>query len=100
MVRIVAMVFFGLPVTFAIAMEKTVTSFLAFSFTLFLCFGAVKIPCRLIGEIRETIFMGLRRSQNDCKKRYKMQMSIIVMKTEAPDALDSGRYQISAPPAS
>ena len=30
MVRIVAMVLFELPVTFAIAMEKTVTSFLPF----------------------------------------------------------------------
>ena len=49
MVRIVAMVLFGLPVTFAIAMEKHGDIFSAFSSALFLRFGAVKIPCRFDG---------------------------------------------------
>ena len=44
MVRIVAMVLFGLPVTFAIAMEKTVTSFLPF-----------RLPCFAFWSRQDTV---------------------------------------------
>ena len=78
MVRIVAMVLFGLPVTFAIAMEKTVTSFLPFRLPCFCVLEPPRYRVASMGEIRGNNFHGFAQSQNDRKKRYKMQMSIIV----------------------
>ena len=76
--RIVAMVLFGLPVTFAITMEKTVTSFLPFRLPCFCVLEPSRFRIASMDEIQETIFHGFTQSQNDRKKRYKMQMSIIV----------------------
>ena len=78
MVRIVAMVLFGLPVTFAIAMEKTVTSFLPFRLPCFCVLEPSRYRVASMGEIRETIFMGLRSAKTTVRNDTKMQMSIIV----------------------
>ena len=78
MVRIVAMVLFGLPVTFAIAMEKTVTSFLPFRLPCFCVLEPSRYRVASMGEIRETIFMGLRRAKTTVRNDTKMQMSMIV----------------------
>ena len=78
MVRIVAMVLFGLPVTFAIAMEKTVTSFLPFRLPCFCVLEPSRYRVASMDEIRETIFMGLRRAKTTVRNDTKMQMSIIV----------------------
>ena len=78
MVRIVAMALFGLPVTFAIAMEKTVTDFLPFRLPCFCVLEPSRYRVASMGEIRETIFMGLRRAKTTIRNDTKMQMSIIV----------------------
>jgi len=57
MVRIVAMVLFELPVTFAIAMEKTVTSFLPFRLPCFCVLEPSRYRVASMGEIRETMLM-------------------------------------------
>jgi len=70
------MVLFGLPVIFAIAIENTVTFFLPFRFP-FLCVSAFsKYRVASIGEIRETIFIGLRSAKATVKNDTKIHRSI------------------------
>ena len=82
MVRIVAMVLFGLPVTFAIAMEKTVTSFLPFRLPCFCVLEPSRYRVASMGEIWETIFMGLRRPKPTVRNDTKPQMSITARERE------------------
>lgn len=65
MVRIVAMVLFGLPVTFAIAMEKTVTSFLPFRLPCFCVLDSSRYRVASMGEIRETMLMVNKEAQQN-----------------------------------
>ena len=69
------MVLFGLPVTFAIAIEKHGDIFSAISFSLFLCFCSfLRYRVASIGEIRETIFIGLRSAKATVRNDTKIQM--------------------------
>ncbi len=68
------MVLLGLPVTFAIAIENTVTFFLPFRLPFFVFLHLSKYRVASIGEIRETIFIGLRSAKATVRNDTKMQM--------------------------
>ena len=70
------MVLFGLPVIFAIAIENTVTFFLPFRFPFFGVSAFSKYRVASIGEIRETIFIGLRSAKATVRNDTKIQRSI------------------------
>ena len=70
------MVLFGLPVTFAIAIENTVTFFLPIRFPFFCVSAFSKYRVASIGEIRETIFIGLRRAKATVRNDTKIHRSI------------------------